>query len=285
MAKKMGPLVCETPNASTLERSPGDYRDRATGCKPDAGSARAEKQPATRRLGSAITQVSDDSGADIWRNRHPCALPALDVNEHLAGSPIDIIQCKCRDLAGPQAEPGQHYEYGVVPPPSGACAIATIENILHLFGRQIGRQVRKLPFSDRGQAAVEKDWVQPFMMKVSEKCAQRRAHDFPRLRTPVPGVTFDVAHDVGLTDFAEVVGAGGAQLIQKPADLWQMFNDGCRRQAAFSLQIVANPANIWSCGVIGDRAGGAIVPASRSTDSHRFKAIRSPVWIDCFLAR
>ena len=25
-----------------------------------------------------------------------------------------------RDLAGPQAELGQHYEYGVVPPPSGA---------------------------------------------------------------------------------------------------------------------------------------------------------------------
>src|SRR5215475_2660224 len=134
MPKKMCPLVCETRNASTFERGPGDYRDRATGCKADARSARAEEQPATGRLGSAITQVGDDGRADVWGNRHPCALPTLGANAHLARSPINIIQCKGRDLAGPQAELGQHHEYGVVPPANIGCAIATIENILDLFG-------------------------------------------------------------------------------------------------------------------------------------------------------
>src|SRR5215468_8071397 len=89
--------------------------------------------------------------------------------------------------------------------------------------------------------SVQGERAEPFMMKVSEKCAQRRTHYFRRLRTPVPGVAFDVAHDVGLANFAEVVGAGGAHLTQKPMDLWQMFNDCSGCQAALSLQIVAKP--------------------------------------------
>src|SRR5215472_1891246 len=146
----MSPLVREAADAGTLESGLGDQRDRVMRCKADAGSARAQKQPAARRLGSAIAQVGDDGCADVWRDRHLYSLPALGANTHLAGSPIDVIQCQGCYLIGPQAELGQHHEDGVVPPPDGACSIATIEDLLHLFGGQIGRQVRELPLSYRG---------------------------------------------------------------------------------------------------------------------------------------
>ena len=35
--------------------------------------------------------VGNDSRADVWRDWHRHALPALGTNEHLAGSPVDII--------------------------------------------------------------------------------------------------------------------------------------------------------------------------------------------------
>src|SRR5262249_26836737 len=126
MAKKMRPLVCKTPNASTLESGLGEHRDRIVRCKADAGSERAEKQPATRRLRASIPQIGNDGLADVWRNRHPCALPPLGPNAHLAGSPVDIIQCKGCDLVGPHAELGEHHEDGVVPSADDACSIATI---------------------------------------------------------------------------------------------------------------------------------------------------------------
>jgi len=149
----MGPLACEAPDASTLESGLGDHRDRASGCKADAGSDRTQKQPAARRFRATIAQVGGDGSADVWRDRHPYSLPALGANAHLAGSPIDIIQCKGRDLVGAQAELGQHHKNGVVPPPDGACSIAAIEDILNLLGGQIGRQVGELPLPDRGHAA------------------------------------------------------------------------------------------------------------------------------------
>ena len=70
----------------------------------------------------------------VWRHRHPRSLPTLGANEHLAGSPVDIIQGEGRDLVGPQAELGQHHQDGVVPPPQRRRSIATIEDLLNLRG-------------------------------------------------------------------------------------------------------------------------------------------------------
>ena len=97
-------------------------------------SKAAEEQPATRRLGPTMTQVGNDGCADISRHRDPCPLPALCANEHLAGSPIDIVQGQGRDLVGTQAELGEHHQDSVIPPPHGACPIATVEDLLHLRG-------------------------------------------------------------------------------------------------------------------------------------------------------
>src|SRR5215813_10685657 len=119
-----------------------------------------------------MTQVGDDSCADVWRNWHPCSLPALDADAHVTGSPVDIVQCEGRDLVSSQAELGEHHKDCVVPPPNGGCSITTIERFLHLLGRQIGRQVRELPSSDRGYAAGQREPVQSFVMKISEKCTQ-----------------------------------------------------------------------------------------------------------------
>jgi hypothetical protein len=61
-------------------------------------------------------------------------LPPLGANEHLTGSPIDIVQGQGRDLVGSQAEPGQHHQNGVVAPPHCARSIATVEDLLNLRG-------------------------------------------------------------------------------------------------------------------------------------------------------
>ena len=60
----MGPLACEAPDASTLESGLGDHRDRASGCKADAGSDRTQKQPAARRFRATIAQVGGNNAAN-----------------------------------------------------------------------------------------------------------------------------------------------------------------------------------------------------------------------------
>jgi hypothetical protein len=47
-------------------------------------------------------------------------------------------------------------------------------------------------------------------------------------------------------------------------------------QAAFPSRIVAELLEFWSREVIGSNAAGAIEPASRNTDSHRFSAAGPP---------
>src|SRR5260370_1165962 len=85
---------------------------RRAGCRTDLRCERAQKQPATRRRRAAIAQGGDDGRADVREHRHPRSLATLGANEHLAGSPVDIIQGEGRNLVGPQAEPGQHHEDG-----------------------------------------------------------------------------------------------------------------------------------------------------------------------------
>lgn len=94
-----------------------------------------------------------------------------------------------------------------------------------------------------------------------------------------------MAGDVLLADLAEVAGAGRAHLAQEPADDRQVADDGPRRQSAFALQIITEiPKNLVR-GAISGSTAGAIAPASRSTDSNRFSAARSPGYMDCFPAR
>ena len=99
-------------------------------------------------------------------------------------------------------------------------------------------------------------------------------------------MALDIARNVGLADLAEVDGAARAHLAQEGADERQMVDDGLRRQTSFLPQIVAERVSkICSCGVSGRSIAGAIAPASRSTDSKRLRAARSPGYMDCFLDR
>src|SRR5262245_56204578 len=52
-------------------------------------------------------------------------------------------------------------------------------------------------------------------------------------------MALDVTHDVRMVDLAEVLGAGGTHLAQEWSNHGQMSGDASRRQAAFSLQIIA----------------------------------------------
>lgn len=239
VSEDMGPSMGVTTYAATLKSRLGDHRDRATGCKAYVRCQNAQKQPATRHPWTAMPQVGDDGRTDVRWYRHPRSLPALGANEHLAGSPVDIIQGEGCDLAGPHAELGQHHEDGVVPSPHRGRSIATIEDLLNLHHGQIGRQARELPSPDGGDTAGQSERVQPLEMEVSEKCAQRPAHRLPGPRAPIPGMALDVAGDVLLPDPPKVVGATRAYLAQESADDWQMPDDGLRRQTAFLLQIEA----------------------------------------------
>jgi hypothetical protein len=147
----------------------GDHRDRATGCEADVGSRCTEKQSATRRLRTTITQVDNDSRTDVWRDRHLRLLPALGADEHLAGSPVDVIQGEACDFAGPHAELRQYHENSVVPPSQSGRSIATVEDRLNLRSREIGGQVRELPSPNRRHAVSQSERVQAFVMKISEK--------------------------------------------------------------------------------------------------------------------
>src|SRR5450756_1311703 len=92
------------------------------------------------------------------------------MHKHLTGSPVDIIQGKGGDLVGPQAELGQHHQNGVVTPPHRGCSVATIENLLNLRSREIGRQTHELPLPNGGHAAGQRERVQSRVMEISEKC-------------------------------------------------------------------------------------------------------------------
>ena len=156
----------------------------------------------TRRLWAAIAQICNDGRANVRRDRHPCALSAFGTKEHLAGTPVDIIEGECRDLAGPQAELGEHHQNGVVPPSHRSCSVATIECLLHLGGGQKSRQARELPSSHRRHAIGQRARVQPLMVEVTEEGSQRPAHCLPCSRAPILGVALDVADHLLLTDLA-----------------------------------------------------------------------------------
>src|SRR5690242_13783721 len=145
MSEKMGALASITTDTSAVERGLGDHRDRATGCKTDMRRQCAEKQAATRRPRAAITEIGNDSGANIWRDWHSRSLSPFGVNEHLASAPVDVIQGKGRNFAGPQAELRQHHEDSIIPPPQSGRSVTTLEDRLNLRRGEIGRQARELP--------------------------------------------------------------------------------------------------------------------------------------------
>jgi len=239
VSEDMGPLVRVATDAGAFQRGLGDHGNRATGGKADVWRQRAQKQPATRRRRAAMVQVGDGSCANVWRHRHPRSLPTLGANEDLAASPVDIIQGEGGDLVGPQPEPGQHHEDGVVPPPQCHRPIATIDHLLNLRGGQVGRQARELPSPNGRHAASQSARAQSSMMEVSQKCPQRPAHRLPGRRAPIPSVALNVTGDVFLADLPELAGAGGAHLTQEPADDRQVADGGLQRQTAFPYQIVA----------------------------------------------
>ena len=62
------------------------------------------------------------------------------------------------------------------------------------------------------------------------------------LRAPILSVTLDKADHILPIDLAEVVGAGGAYLVQKPAGRWEVSEDRPRCKTALSSQVVGKLA-------------------------------------------
>jgi hypothetical protein len=142
----MGPLTREASDPSTCESRLGDHRDRIAGRKADARSQRTQEQPATtRRLRTTITQVGDNSSADVCRDWHCYSLPTLGANEHLTGSPVS---CNVRVATSFARKPSLARIMRMAPAARWRWFDRNHRDIPHLFGGQVVRQVRELPLSD-----------------------------------------------------------------------------------------------------------------------------------------
>ena len=63
---------------------------------------------------ATVTQVGEPPLRRRLEGSASSLAAALGANEHLAGSPVDVVQGEGRDLAGPHAELRQDHENGVV---------------------------------------------------------------------------------------------------------------------------------------------------------------------------
>jgi len=212
--------------------------------RADLATQVIEEPDAKPTCGASVRTNSrrhDDFGRP-WRRYATTAaptsdLPALAVNEQLAGTPVDIIEGERRDLVGPEAELGQQQQDGIVAPPHHCRSVAAVESLLHLSGGQVRWQAREPPAPYRRHATNQRARVEPPIVEVTEKPAQRRTHHFACTRAPIPSVASDVANHVLLTDFAQICFTGRAHLAQELADDRKMAGDRPTRQAALCPQI------------------------------------------------
>ena len=100
----MGAAVCAALDADAIKSGLGDHRDRAPRSKADMRRERADREQPPTDYGRPVRRYPNDGRANVRRDRHPCALPALGTNERLADTPVDLIEGEGRDLVGPPAK-------------------------------------------------------------------------------------------------------------------------------------------------------------------------------------
>jgi hypothetical protein len=95
------------------------------------GSEPGEHMPVQGVRRPPVPEPGRDRLAGARRERHPVLAAALVVHRDQAGMPVQVVQGQGRDLAGPQAEPGQEHDDGVIPPPGSRGTVAAAQQRGH----------------------------------------------------------------------------------------------------------------------------------------------------------
>jgi hypothetical protein len=162
----------------------------------------------------------------------------LGVSAHRPCAPVDILKHEGRDLVGPQTEPGEQQQDGVVAPSQRRRSIAPGQNLLNLHAGRRARQIAQLPSPNGRHAVGQLPRVRTAAVEVAQKGAQGPTHGLARRRACVPGVALDVADDIRVSNLAEIAGAGGTDLSKKPPNARFVAKDRPRCQPLFTLQII-----------------------------------------------
>ena len=65
--------------------------------------------------GRAFAEVGGQGLADLGQEGQPLARPAFAANGQFPGAPVDIVEGHGGDFPGPQAEPSQQAQHGIIP--------------------------------------------------------------------------------------------------------------------------------------------------------------------------
>jgi hypothetical protein len=108
------PVGAERGHARPDRSTADDPADVLAGQRPGRREHRGEHlaEPGGR---AAVPQPVRDRGADIGRQRQDVVLAALAADPGLAGPPVKVVQAEPCGFPGPQPEPGQQQDDGVVP--------------------------------------------------------------------------------------------------------------------------------------------------------------------------
>src|ERR1035437_6130402 len=234
MAKQMRALVREATDAGSRQRRPGDHRNSSRRGEADVWGEIAKKHSTTIGCRATILQIGRNGGTDIRWQRHLCLLSPLAVDQHLPRSPIDVVEGQGGDLVCPQSEAREQDHDRVVSSSDRSSPIATVKDLLDLFGRQIGWKCRKSPVPDGRHTIREIERNQTFAEQISEKGAEGPTHGLGGCRAPILRMALDIACYVGPAELRKIPQTTDAGLSQKATNHGQMTTDRDRYEAALS---------------------------------------------------
>ena len=149
MAQQMGALERRVqPGAS--ERARDDGVDAGGVGQPPVGGARTHEDLPGRATGASVSQVDDQRLSDIPGERQPLQPLALAPYQDFPRLPVEVLQPHRHHLAGPQAQPSEQQEKGIVPLSHRVAPITALQKLTDLLGGQRLGQAR-LPPSDHAR--------------------------------------------------------------------------------------------------------------------------------------
>lgn len=132
------------PENMRTARNPGaaqsmsDSRDDSAAGQWQVRCAAADEHPPAARLRPARTKVGGQGAADVEGNGQAALASALTAQGHLAGAPIEIVECKGGYVARPQSQTNQEPNDRRIAAADGRAWIARLKNALHLIWLEVG---------------------------------------------------------------------------------------------------------------------------------------------------
>ena len=114
MTQQMGPALWRV-QAGPFERLLHDaaHRGRSSELAERRPCRREEVPGGTRR--ARLAEVGRQGPADLSQEGQSLTRPAFAANGQLPGAPIDIVEGQGGDFPGPEAEPSQQAQHGIIP--------------------------------------------------------------------------------------------------------------------------------------------------------------------------